>query len=51
MEKEEKKMLVERQFAVIKIGETFIVREGTPAGVVVHVCGSFKDFNEFFASL
>lgn len=51
MEKEEKTILSERQFGVIVIGETFIVREGSPAGAVVHVCGSFKDFSEFFGSL
>ena len=51
MAKEEKKLLVERQFGVIVIGDTFIVREGTPSGPVVHVCGSYKDLCEFFGSL
>ena len=51
MEKEEKKVLTSRQFGVESIGETFIIREGSPAGVVVHVCGSYKDLCEFFSSL
>ena len=51
MEKEEKKVIAPRQFGVEQIGETFIVREGSPAGVVVHVCGSYKDLCEFFGSL
>ena len=50
-ENEKMKILSERQFGVIVIGDTFIVREGSQAGPVVHVCGSYKDLCEFFSSL
>ena len=42
MEKEEKKVITSSVWCEV-LGETFIVREGSPSGVVVHVCGSYKD--------
>lgn len=52
MEENEKKTpLVNRQFLVEQVGNSFIIREGLPTGPVVHAMGDYSAVADFFSSL